>query len=449
MPTATHPRFARLGLALALTLSALSAHAGLAIQNWTTPSGSKVFFVESRALPIVDVQVDFRAAGTEVPADKAGLAGLTRRLLDAGAGTLDEEAIANRVADLGAQLGGGADMDRASLSLRTLSSPAERDGAVELVATLIQQPRFPQAALEREKARSIAGIRESETQPDAILARRFAAAVFPDHAYGRLPTVDSVASLTRDELVAFHARYYTARGATVSIVGDLSRAEAEAIATRLTAGLPEGEALPAGTNTTLPARQTIRVPHPAAQAHIAVGQPGIRRGDPDFFPLLVGNYILGGGGFVSRLTSQVREQRGYAYSVYSYFAPQRDVGPFQIGLQTKGSQADDAQRVVAATLDEFLAKGPTEAELQAAKDNLINGFALRLDSNRKMLEQVAAIGSFGLPLDYLDTWRDKVRAVSAQQIRDAFRRHVSPEHLVTVVVGGDGDKAAPRNGSAP
>ena len=135
--------------------------------------------------------------------------------------------------------------------------------------------------------------------------------------------------------------------------------------------------------------------------------------------------------------------------MYSYFAPQRDVGPFQIGLQTKGSQADDALRVVSVTLDEFLAKGPTEAELQAAKDNLINGFALRLDSNRKMLEQVAAIGSFGLPLDYLDTWRDKVRAVSAQQIRDAFRRHVSPEHLVTVVVGGDGDKAAPRNGSAP
>ena len=449
MPTATHPRFTRLGLALALTLSALSAHAGLAIQNWTTPSGSKVFFVESRALPIVDVQVDFRAAGTEVPADKAGLAGLTRRLLDAGAGSLDEEAIANRVADLGAQLGGGADMDRASLSLRTLSSPAERDGTVDLVATLIQQPRFPQAALEREKARSIAGIRESETQPDAILARRFAAAVFPDHAYGRLPTVDSVASLRRDDLVAFHARYYTARGATVSIVGDLSRAEAEAIATRLTAGLPAGEALPTTASTTLPARQTIRVPHPAAQAHIAVGQPGIRRGDPDFFPLLVGNYILGGGGFVSRLTSQVREQRGYAYSVYSYFAPQRDVGPFQIGLQTKGRQADDALRVVSVTLDEFLAKGPTEAELQAAKDNLINGFALRLDSNRKMLEQVAAIGSFGLPLDYLDTWRDKVRAVSAQQIRDAFRRHVSPEHLVTVVVGGDGDKAASRSGSAP
>ena len=264
MPISTLPRFKRLGLALALTFSALSAHAGLAIQNWTTPSGSKVFFVESRALPIVDVQVDFRAAGTEVPAGKAGLAGLTRGLLDAGAGALDEEAIANRVADLGAQIGGGADMDRASLSLRTLSSPAERDGAVELVATLIQQPRFPQAALEREKARSIAGIRESETQPDAILARRFAAAVFPDHAYGRLPTADSVASLTRDELVAFHARHYTARGATVSIVGDLSRAEAEAVAARLTAGLPVGEAV-ATDAFDLPCRWVIHTVGPVWQ----------------------------------------------------------------------------------------------------------------------------------------------------------------------------------------
>ncbi len=443
----------RFGVALAMTvatlLSSTAAHAGLAIQSWTTAGGAKVFFVESRALPILDVQVDFRAAGTEAPAGKAGIAGLTRGLLETGAGALDEDAIANRVADLGAQIGGSADMDRASLSLRTLSSAAERDGAVELLATLIRQPTFPAAAVEREKARTIAGLKESATQPDAILSRRFAAAVFPDHAYGRMPTVDSVAGLTRDEIADFHARYYTAARATLSIVGDVSRAEAEAIAERLIGGLPAGEPAADSRNTTLPARQTIRVPHPSAQAHVAIGQPGIRRGDPDFFPLLVGNYILGGGGFVSRLTGEVREKRGYAYSVYSYFMPQRDVGPFQIGLQTKGSQTDDALKVVGATLDDFLAKGPTEAELQAAKDNLINGFALRLDSNRKMLEQVAAIGSFGLPLDYLDTWRDKVRAVTVRQIREAFGRHVSADHLVTVVVGGDGDKtAAPKNGAA-
>jgi zinc protease len=435
-------RYQRLGAALALALVTLSAHAGLNIQTWTAAGGAKVFFVESRALPIVDVQVDFRAGGAEVPAGKAGVAGLTRSLLDAGAGGLDEEAIANRVADLGVQLGGGADMDRASLSLRTLSNPEERNGAIDLLATLIQQPSFPVAVVEREKARSIAGLKEADTQPDEILSRRFAAAVFPDHPYGRLPSVDTVSSITREDLVDFYKRNYTAARAVVSIVGDVSRAEAEAIATRLTSGLPAGEAPTETLNTTQPQAQTIRVPNPSAQAHISIGLPGIRRGDPDFFPLVVGNYILGGGGFVSRLTNEVREKRGYAYSVYSYFMPQRDVGPFEIGLQTKGSQTDDALKVVSATLEEFLAKGPTEAELKAAKDNLINGFALRLDSNRKMLEQVAVIGGFGLPLDYLDTYRERIKAVTVAQIRDAFKRHVSPTHLVTVVVGGDGDKTA-------
>lgn len=438
----------RVGVALVLTLATLSAQAGLTIQNWTTANGTRVYFVESRALPIVDVQVDFRAGGTEVAPGKAGLAGLTRGLLDAGAGELDEDAIANRVADLGAQIGGGADMDRASVSLRTLSSPVEREGAVALLATLIQRPTFPAAAVEREKSRSIAGLKESDTQPDAILSRRFAAAVFPDHPYGRLPSADSMASLNREDLVDFHRRHYTAAGAVVSIVGDVSRSEAEAIATRLTGALPVGEAPVQPADATLAVGQTIRVPHPSAQAHIAVGQPGIRRGDPDFFPLVVGNYILGGGGFVSRLTREVREKRGYAYSVYSYFSPQRSAGPFQIGLQTKGSQADDALKVVSETLGTFLKDGPTEGELKAAKENLVNGFALRLDSNRKMLEQVAVIGSYGLPLDYLDTYRAKVSAVTAAQIRDAFRRHVSPERLVTVVVGGDGDKPATRNGAA-
>ncbi|MDD3355136.1 pitrilysin family protein, partial [Zoogloea sp.] len=346
------------------------------------------------------------------------------------------------VADLGAQVSGSADMDRASVSLRTLSSPAERDGAVSLLATLIQQPTFPEAALEREKARGIAGLKEAETQPDSILARRFAAALFPDHPYGRLPTVETMGALTREDLVAFHQRHYTGARATVSIVGDVSRADAEVIAERLVGGLPTGEVPAPAVNSVRPAGQQIRVPHPAAQAHIAVGQPGIRRGDPDFFPLLVGNYILGGGGFVSRLTHEVREKRGYAYSVYSYFIPQRDVGPFQIGLQTKGSQLEDALRVVSATLQDFLDKGPSDAELKAAKDNIVNGFALRLDSNRKMLEQVAVIGAYGLPLDYLDTYQQRVQAVSAAQVRDAFRRHVQPDRLITVVVGGDGDKGS-------
>jgi zinc protease len=181
----------------------------------------------------------------------------------------------------------------------------------------------------------------------------------------------------------------------------------------------------------------IRIAHPAAQSHIYVGMPGVRRGDADFFPLLVGNYSLGGGGFVSRLMNEVREKRGYAYSVYSYFMPRKLEGPFQIGLQTKREQSAAALKVVNDTLSGFLKSGPTPAELKAAKQNLVDGLALRLDSNAKLLGYLSVIGFYGLPLDYLDTFAARVNAVTAEQVKAAFARHVKPEHLVTVIVAGD------------
>jgi zinc protease len=420
-------------------LGALStlAQAGPRIEHWTAASGARVLFIESRVVPIVDVHVDFAAGGAYAPEGKAGVAGLTRGLLGMGAGELDEERIAERLVDTGAVMGGGADQDRASVSLRTLSSAREREAALELMRLVLQQPTFPAAVLEREKARTIAGIRESDTRPGSIAAKRFARALYPTHPYGRVPTAESVEKIAREDLLAFYRGSYGARRAVVSIIGDLSRAEAEEIAQRLTAGLPDAPEKVSLPDTALPARDTVRVEHPAQQAHIQMGLPTIRRGDPDFFPLLVGNYILGGGGFVSRLMKEVREKRGYAYSVYSYFQPQLERGPFQIGLQTKREQAQDALRVVEEVLAEFLARGPTEEELKAAKRNLADGFPLRIDSNRKLLEYLSVIGFYSLPLTYLDDFPGKVEAVTAAEIRAAFQKHVLPEHLVTVIVAGD------------
>lgn len=423
-------------IACVLGAWAALAQAGPKIEHWTAPSGARVFFVESRVVPIVDIQIDFAAGGAYAPEGKAGVAGLTRSLLDMGSADLDEERIAARLADLGARLGGGADQDRASISLRSLSSPRERDSAFELLQRILQQPAFSSAVLDREKARSVAGIREADTQPASIAAKRFAAALYSSHPYARVPTVESVERIARDDLVAFYKAHYGARRATVSIIGDLSRAEAEELARRLTVGLPdapEGTGLP---EIALPAKHTVRVDHPAAQAHIQLGLPAVRRGDPDYIPLLVGNYILGGGGFVSRLMKEVREKRGLAYSVYSYFQPQRQPGPFQIGLQTKREQAQAALKVVEDVLTEFLANGPTEAELKAARRNLADGFPLRIDSNRKLIEYLSVIGFYGLPLDYIDTFPGKVEAVTIADIRAAFSRHVKPEHMVTVIVGG-------------
>jgi zinc protease len=175
--------------------------------------------------------------------------------------------------------------------------------------------------------------------------------------------------------------------------------------------------------------------HDATQAHIMIGAPGIRRDDPDYFPLFVGNYILGGGGFASRIIEEVRQKRGLAYSAYSYFFPLKREGPFLIGMQTQRDQAGEALEVVRRTLREFVAGGPTEQELQAAKQNIVGGFPLRIDSNRKIHDYLSVIGFYRLPLSYLDDFVRNVERVTVSGIRDAFLRRINPDRMVTVVVG--------------
>jgi|YNPNPStandDraft_1061719.scaffolds.fasta_scaffold40541_1 zinc protease len=425
-------------LIIFLCFFAADVMAGPKIEHWIAPTGAKVFFIESHDLPILDVQIDFPAGGAHSPAEKAGVAGLTASLLDAGTPEMDEERISARLVDLGARLASSADEDKASVSLRTLSSREEKEGALALLKAVLSAPTFPESAFLREQTRTIEALKEADTRPDAIAAKRFAQALYPDHPYGRIATPESVARITRDDLVAFHRSHYGARGAVVSIIGDVTRQEAEAIAVRLTDALPRGEAPLALPPVALPQRATHRVAHPAEQAHIHIGLPALRRtASPDYFALLVGNYTLGGGGFVSRLMQEVREKRGYAYSVYSYFSPRQLEGPFEIGLQTKREQTQQALKVVEDVLQKFLREGPTPAELAAAKKNLIQGQALRIDSNAKLLGYLSLIGFYGLPLDYLDQFPKRVAAVTLDDVKAAFRRYIKPEHFVTVIVAGE------------
>ncbi|HXU93301.1 MAG TPA: pitrilysin family protein [Gallionella sp.] len=425
-------------LAVALCFTAAVANATPVIQHWQSASGAKVLFVEDHDIPMLDVAVSFPAGSSFDTADKSGVAGLTHHLLDLGAEGLTEDEIARGMADVGAQFGGSFDQDRASVSLRTLSSAAQRDKALDIMARVLQHPLFRGEILAREKARVIAALKEAETQPESIADRAFQKAVYGAHPYalrvsGEIPTVEQIFV---PDLRAFYETHYQAKGAVVAIMGDASRAEAEAIAEQLTAQLPKGAA-PAALPpvATKIAASEQRIPHPASQSHILVGAPGMARSDPDYFPLYVGNYILGGGGFVSRLMNEVREKRGLAYSVYSYFMPMKQTGAFQIGLQTKKDQADEALRLVRTTLAEFIAKGPTEKELVAAKQNIIGGFPLRIDSNRKILDYLSVIGFYDLPLTYLDDFPRKVEQVTVAQIREAFARHLAPARMATVIVG--------------
>ena len=425
-------------LTAAMAIGALSAQAAVNIQHWQTSSGAEVYFVENHDLPIVDLSVNFAAGSARDTAEKSGLAGITRYMMTLGAAGMSDEVIANKLADIGAVLGGEFDGDRAALKLRTLSSEREQKQALDVFGKILQKPDFPASVLAREKARIISGLEESATQPEGMVNKAFMTALYGSHPYSldESGEIATVAKLNVADLQAFYQQHYRANGAVIAMMGDLSRAQAEAIAESMASGLPKGPANPAIAQVTYPnAPVTQRIAHPASQSHILLGYPGIKRGDPDLFPLYLGNYVLGGGGFVSRLTEEVREKRGLVYSVYSYFMPMAEVGTFQIGLQTKKEQADEALKIVRSTLADFLAKGMTDAELKAAKANVIGGFPMRIDSNSKILDYLAVIGFYKLPLNYLDEYNSKVAAVTAAQIKDAFNRRLKPENFVTVIVG--------------
>lgn len=422
--------------AAVLLCAATAAFATPQIQHWQAPSGAQVYFVEDHGLPMLDAAVDFPAGGGFDVASKVGVASMTYGMLDSGSKDLSEDDIARKMADIGAQLGGHFDADRAGLRLRTLSSATERDAALDVMARCLQQPLFPEDILAREKARLIASLKEAETQPESIADKAFGKAVFGYHPYGWHTEVSDVEKIQRPELEDFYRTHYSANHAVVALMGDISRVQAEAIAQKLTANLPAGGADSHVAPVLIRIKPSeYRIPHPASQSHILIGTPGIARNDEDYFPLYVGNYILGGGGFVSRLMNEVREKRGLAYSVYSYFMPMQQPGAFQIGLQTKKAQADDALKLVRETLRTFVDKGVTEKELTAAKQNIIGGFPLRIDSNKKIIDYLSVIGFYELPLTYLDDFTAKVDKVTTAQIRDAFKRRIDPDSLATVIVG--------------
>jgi zinc protease len=422
------------------SMLATTAQAGVKIQQWKTAQGAQVLFVENHDLPILDISTGFHAGSARDADNKTGVAGLTRFMMTLGAGGLSDEQIAKKMADIGATLGGGVNADQSSFTLRTLSNQRERSLALDIYRKILQQPDFPAAVLSREKARVIAGIQESMTQPESISNKAFYAGLYGNHPYGKDEDGDleSVKSIQANDLKQFYQQYYGAKSAVIAMIGDISRSEAEQIADSLAAGLPQAEAPAALPKVSYPtALIEKRIPHPATQAHILLGYPGIKRGDEDYFPLYVGNYILGGGGFVSRLTEEVREKRGLVYSVYSYFMPLAELGPFQVGLQTKKEQANEALTLVRATLQAFIDNGPNEAELKAAKQNITGGFPLRLDSNSKILEYLALIGFYQLPLSYLDDFNQRVNQVTTAQIKQAFQRRIQPANMVTVVVGAE------------
>ena len=422
-----------------LLLALPSAHA-LDIQRWRTAEGTTVLLVERHENPIVDISVQFPAAGSIAdPQGKNGLADFAAGLLTTGTKKHDEENFNKRINDLAAQLESDNDRESSSLILRSLSRPATLRQAGELMQQALSQPRYDAEVFRRTRQQAELALRQNESQPGYIAMRESVKLDYPQHPYSAAAytSVQSLQAVSLDDVKTFHRNQYAKEGAVVALVGDLNRRQADRLVGSLLKGLPEK----AQTAAKVPpvneqAGRRADIPFASEQAQVVMSMPLISRNDPDYYALVAGNYILGGGGFDSRLMKTLRDEHGYVYGVSSNLMPQREKGRFVIQFATQKSQAPKALEAAESVLRRFIAEGPTEAELQQAKDNIIGSFPLRFDTNQKLLGYLGMIGLYDLPSDWMEQYPKKIEALTVDDVKKAWQRRVKPENLNTVVVGG-------------
>ncbi len=415
------------------------AHAVPRIRHWTLKNGARVYFVRSRSVPMVDINVAFDAGSARDPHGRSGLAMLVDSMIGQGAGTLTTGQIDRRLDDVGAALGASSGRDMATVSLQTLSQRKMRDPAVRVMALSLEHPTFPVPNFERKVRDALLGLKFVHQSLSSVANRRFMSLVYHGHPYAAYPggTAAGLRAIRRRDLISFYRRYYVGRNAVVAIVGDVSVNAARGISSEIAGHLPAGtKPPPLPPVHSLQHAVFVRLPYPSVQTQILIGAPGIARGAPDYFPLIVGNYILGGDPLESRLAMELRQKHPLSYTSYSYFYPMRQRGPFVISVLTRNADRGTALRLARQTLAHFLATGPTAAEVVAAKRYLTGSFPLHIDSDAKLAGYLTIIGFYGLPLDYLNRMIPHIEAVTVREIDQAFRAHVRPDRMVTLVVGG-------------
>ncbi|MGH8558896.1 MAG: M16 family metallopeptidase [Methylococcales bacterium] len=420
-------------------LAATAVQAGPDIQHWQTDKGTRVYFVETEGLPLVDIQIVFDA-GSARDGNQFGLAALTSGLLDKGAGEWDASQIAQRLEGVGAKLATGVSRDSASLTLRCLTQARILDLALKTTAKVLSDPKFSSLDFSREQKRILATLRHQTESPDEVAEKAFFEQIYQSHPYAHqvLGEIETVKALTTLDIRKFYQQYYVASNAIAVVVGDVTREKAASMIEELTANLVAGtRPQPVAPVNYMVEGHSESIAFPSAQTHIYAGMPALTKNDPEYIALYVGNHVLGGSGLVSRISEEIREKRGLAYSSSSSFAPMGGKGPFIMGLQTRNDQSGEALRLLNKAVDDFIANGPREEELVKAKKNLTGGFVLRIDSNKKVSDYVAMIAFYDLPLDYLDTFIDRVNAVTADQIKKAFQSHLNSKQFQTILVGGE------------
>jgi zinc protease len=424
-------------LFLSLLVVSFSINATPEIQTWQTKNGANVLFIPAKEIPMLDVRIVFDA-GSARDNSLSGLAVLTNGLLSEGAAEKNAQQIAEIFESVGARISYDALRDMALIGVRSLTEPRYLTSAIDGLRQVLTEADFPEEAFQRELKRMQVAVKARQQSPSALAGEAFNKAVYGEHPYA-MPTSGTKASLekiTLEDVRAFYKQYYVAHNATVAVVGNVSRQQAEKIVETLVSALPEGErAVPLPAVKQLTEAKTIKINYPSAQTHIYMGQPGTKRGDEDYFSLYLANHPFGGSGFASRLVEVIREQHGLVYSVHSSFSPMRELGTFSMGMQTKTEQTEQALSLLKNELKKYVAEGPAKKEYNESVSNITGGFPLNIDSNSKLLGYIAMIGFYGLPIDYLDNFIGNIKAVDIDAINDALSRRIHPDKMVTVIVG--------------
>lgn len=425
-------------ITILFTLIAASAQA-INIQEVTSPKlGIKALLVESVSVPMVNIQVAFRTGSAFDPEDKGGVSYLTSALFDEGAADKNSTEFTDAIDSIGALYSVNSSMLNTTFSMRTLSTQTEQ--AFKLLGESITKPRFDDEAFLRMKAVVLSSIKSTKQNPGNIASLLLKENLYVNHPYGRplKGTEENVKSLKVNDVKSFYAQNFNLKNMVVSVVGDITKEELlkylDSTFMELSAGTTRNKIKTLATNVK---PSVIKQAMPVPQSAIYLAHAGINREDPDYYAAYAMNYILGGGGFNSRLMGEIREKRGLTYGVYSYFEPLPLRGAFIVSVNTKNEDVEKTINLIKNEMKRMKLESVTDVEYEGAMSYLKGSFPLRLDSSSKVIGYLTTMQMENLGLDYLDKWASRIGAVTKADMQRTAKRLLRENEMIAVIVGGE------------
>lgn len=420
-----------------LFLNASPSLAALSAKKIAMQNGAALLLLENHSLPMVQMELLVRAGSILDPSPKAGLAWLTANLLEEGTETRSSKQIADELDAIGTDFAVSPGSDYATFSMKLLKKDLDRGAG--LFSDILLHPAFPEEEVLRGKNQLLGHLMDEKDDPESIADKAFENALFKEHPYHHSAEGDeaSVKTISRDDLVRFYKTAYHSNGAILVLVGDLTESGAKTLFEKYFGSWKPAPSVP--SKNPLPAKigkkETILIDKDLTQTSVIFGNIGINRNNPDYYPLQVMNYILGGGGFSSRMLANIRDNKGLVYSLDSHFYPSFETGSFKVILQTKNSSANQAIDEALKEIRKIQADPVTPDELQEAKDYLVGSFPLKMDTNSKLAGMLIYQEFYGLGLDYYETYSRQIKSVSVQDVQRVARQYLDPDHFLLVAVG--------------